>query len=177
VSGQTDRGIREAAAELSKQIEAIRTVIRASAWEAARALEVPLTPPQLHALELLVDEARRSGGGLALSELSKRMGLAHSTVSGIVDRLQRRELVQRSPRPDDRRYMTVELTAPVKQWLAEDLPLLRLGALEAALADATEQERSAVLDGVATLHRLLAGAPEPARQTGHQAPDGPQQER
>ena len=35
------------------------------------------------------------GDGLSVKELSRRMGLSHSTVSGIVDRLERRGLVAR----------------------------------------------------------------------------------
>jgi DNA-binding IclR family transcriptional regulator len=44
----------------------------------------------VHALQVLVDEMRDRGSRLSLSELSRRMGLAHSTVSGIVTRLERR---------------------------------------------------------------------------------------
>jgi len=48
-----------------------------------RRLQVPLTPPQVRAMQVLVDQARdgRAGAGLSLSELSRRMGLAHSRVA------------------------------------------------------------------------------------------------
>ncbi len=73
-----------------------------------------LTPPQVLALEALVDHHRETGAGLSLSELSRRMGLAHSTVSGIVTRLERRGLLRRTTRPDDRRFVAIELTQPVQ---------------------------------------------------------------
>jgi DNA-binding MarR family transcriptional regulator len=83
------------------------------------------------------------------------MGLAHSTVSGIVTRLERRDLLRRTTRPDDRRFVTIELTQPVKDWLGQELPALRLRPLTAAIGRATEQERTAILEGLATLDRLL----------------------
>jgi DNA-binding MarR family transcriptional regulator len=84
------------------------------------------------------------------------MELAHSTVSGIVTRLERRNLVQRARHPDDRRFISIELTPPVKDWLEHELPAARLQPLAAALASATEAERATIRDGLATLQRLLA---------------------
>ena len=69
-----------------------------------------MTPPQITALEVLVDHTRETGAGLTVSELSTRMGLAHSTVSGIAARLERHGLLSRTPQPDDRRYTRLELT-------------------------------------------------------------------
>jgi DNA-binding MarR family transcriptional regulator len=48
------------------------------------------------------------------------MGLAHSTVSGIVTRPERRGLLQRSARSDDRRFVRVALTRPVSEWIGQD---------------------------------------------------------
>jgi hypothetical protein len=45
---------------------------------------------------------------------------------------------------------------PVKEWLRHDLPAARLGPLADALARADEDERAAILSGLATLERLLA---------------------
>ena len=140
------------AARVAAQLDAIRRLVRESVWAEARRYPVPLTPSQVHALQVLVDEMRDRGSGLSLSELSRRMGLAHSTVSGIVTRLERRGLLGRSARPDDRRFVRIELAEPVK---ARDLPASRLRPLAAALTEATEEERAAIVDGVATLHRLL----------------------
>ena len=152
---RADRNIADAEM-VSASLEAIRKVLRESIWEQARRFPVPLTPPQVLALQILVDELRDSGAGLSLSELSTRMGLAHSTASGIVTRLERRGLLQRTARADDRRFVNIELTQPVKEWLEHDLPASRLRPLAAALSKATEQERITILGGLATLQRLLA---------------------
>jgi DNA-binding MarR family transcriptional regulator len=152
----TGDATRDDAARVAAHLEAVRRVLRESIWSEARRYPVPLTPPQVLALRILVDHLREAGQGLSLSELSRRMGLAHSTVSGIVTRLERRGLLRRTTRPDDRRFVTIELTQPVKEWVGHELPALRLRPLTAAIGQATEQERSAILDGLATLERLLA---------------------
>jgi len=153
-----DRDARQAAAAVSDHLEAIRRVLRESIWAEARRYPIPLTPPQVTALEVLVDHTRETGGGLSVSELSSRMGLAHSTVSGIAARLERHGLLTRTARPDDRRYTRLELTGPVRDWLDRDLPAARLGPLVDALRNATDEERSAIVDGLAALRRLLPGS-------------------
>lgn len=145
----------EEAARLSQQLDSIRQAVRRDLMAAAERYPVRLTAPQVQALEVLVDELRESGGGLSMSELSRRMHLAHSTVSGIVSRLEARGLVERAQRGDDRRYVSVELTEPVREWLQRELPSARVKPLAAALARASASERAAILDGVAVLERLL----------------------
>ena len=149
------------AARVSGHLEAIRRVIRESIWAEARRFPIPLTPQQVLALQILVDHGRDAGSGLSLSDLSQRMGLAHSTVSGIVTRLEARGLLQRTADPEDRRFVRVELTEPVRDWVQRDLPTLRLGPLARAISKATADERARVLDGLAILERLLADTEQP----------------
>jgi DNA-binding MarR family transcriptional regulator len=150
-----DLRLEEEAAHIAAHLEAVRRVLQQSIWSEARRYPIPLTPPQLQALRVLVDHLRDTGAGLSLSELSHRLGLAHSTVSGIVTRLERRGLLDRTTRPDDRRFVTIELTQPVKEWLEHELPTSRLRPLVAAIGRATDQERATILDGLATLERLF----------------------
>lgn len=117
-------------------------------------------------MEALVDSARETPGaaGLSLSELSTRLELAHSTVSGIIDRLQRRDLVRRTTRPDDRRYVRIEITARVHDWLQQELPALRLRPLIAALDQASAQERDDLIRSLALLQALLEAQAAPASE-------------
>ena len=119
-------------------------------------------------MQVLVESARKEpdAGGLSLSELSEHMGLAHSTVSGIVTRLERLGLVQRRTRLEDRRYLRIDFTDRVREW--HDLPALGLGPLAAALELATEDERATVMTGLAVLERLL-GAATVSRTSGQPA--------
>lgn len=152
---------------ISDHLAAIRRLLRESVRAQADAYPVPLTGPQVLALEILVDHGREAGEGLSLSELSRRMGLAHSTASGIVTRLEQRGLLRRDAHPDDRRFVRIELTQPVKSWLQRDLPAARLAPLGDAVRRARKDERAAVLEGLATLERLLEG-----RGRARPAPEG-----
>ena len=154
-----ERGFDDAA-RIAGHLEAVRRALRDSISAAAASYPVPLTTPQVLALQVLVDEVRASGRGLSLSGLSRRMGLAHSTVSGIVTRLEGRKLLRRVSHPDDRRFVRIELSDPVKEWLERELPAARLAPLADALRRASKVERAAVLDGLGTLERLLREHPK-----------------
>jgi len=145
------------AREVADRLEAIQRTLRQRLAAAAQRYPVALTGPQVLALERLVESMRATGTGLSLSELSGQMGLAHSTVSGIVTRLERRGLVRRMPQPDDRRFVSIELTQPVMDWLSNELPAARMQPREAAMRSATRRERAVVLEGLAALERLLEG--------------------
>lgn len=109
-----------------------------------------VTVPQMNALEELARE-----DGLSLKELSARMGLSHSTVSGIVDRLQKKGFVGRTPDSTDRRYSRIFLSEEVKDYVRVEVPSRRLGPIPKALELASAEEREQILAGVGTLRRLL----------------------
>ena len=94
-------------------------------------------------------------GPLTISELTRELQLGHSTVSGIVDRLQARGIVQRLPDPADRRYTRVALTDELTRkvpTLAASGPGMRMLA---ALAAAPPAERKTMRDGLDLLQRYL----------------------
>jgi DNA-binding MarR family transcriptional regulator len=112
-----------------------------------------LTAAQLSVISLLA--ARES---MTLTDLSRELALGHSTLSGIVDRLQARGIVQRTPSPEDRRYTRIALTDDARRHgaaLSEDGPGERLVA---ALAEATPEERRTISEGLALLRRLVDAA-------------------
>jgi DNA-binding MarR family transcriptional regulator len=91
---------------------------------------------------------------MTLGELSRELELSHSTVSGIVDRLQAKDLVDRKPSPDDRRYVQISLAQHVASQapaLADDGPI---GRLEAVLKAATADDRRSIREGLALLVRF-----------------------
>jgi len=108
-----------------------------------------LTVPQVNALEELTRE-----DGLSLKELSARMGLSHSTVSGIVDRLERRGFVGRRTDSKDRRYIRIFLSKKVKEYVRDMVPSRTLGPILKALELASAEERAQTLAGIRTLRRL-----------------------
>ncbi len=108
-----------------------------------------LTMPQFGVLRELAEV-----DGLSLNELSERMRLAHSTVSGIVDRLERREMVVRRADPIDRRFIRIYLSDPIKTYVQEVMPARRLGLLVEVLRCVGPEERAVILEGLS----LLCGA-------------------
>jgi DNA-binding MarR family transcriptional regulator len=160
-----DVTVRETAARIAAQVESVRRVLRESVWAQARGYPVSLTAPQVQALQAVVEHLRRTGAGLSLSDLSETLGLAHSTVSGIVSRLERDGVLRRTARPDDRRYTQIELTDAARQWVEQEIPAARLGPLEMAVRKATSEELATILDGLATLARLLPST-EPRPEDG-----------
>jgi DNA-binding MarR family transcriptional regulator len=109
-----------------------------------------LTGPQQSVLRALVQS-----GGMSLKELSAHLGLAHSTVSGIVDRLQERGMVQRRTSETDRRVTRIGVTRQVRDFVRDTIPGLLLHPLEEALARATAAQRRAIVEGLKTLRELL----------------------
>ena len=64
-----------------------------------------LTGPQLTVLKVL-----EGLGDLSLSELSERIRAQNSTVTGIIDRMEREDLVVRARSTEDRRVVHIQLT-------------------------------------------------------------------
>lgn len=93
---------------------------------------------------------------LSLKQLAAAVSLAHSTVSGIVDRLEKQGLIERRPDPTDRRVTLLLPSSQVRTFLQDRMPQLTLHPLVEALTRATPAERKCIAAGVDTLARLLA---------------------
>jgi DNA-binding MarR family transcriptional regulator len=123
-----------------------RHLVRGSRAELAKS---GLTAAQVSVISLLGTQ-----GSMTLGDLSRELELSHSTVSGIVDRLQAKDIVERKPSADDRRYVQISLAASV----ASQAPALGdegpIGCLEAVLKAATADERHRIKDGLALLVRF-----------------------
>jgi len=137
VAEQIDRDLRAIRQRLRQPVES----------EFARG---GLTPAQRSVMQALV-----RANGLSLKELSKNIGLAHSTVSGVVDRLEKRGLLRREVHQDDRRVTRILPSKAVQKFLRDELPRLELNPLIEVLRQASKSERTAVLEGIAALRRLL----------------------
>jgi len=110
-----------------------------------------LTGPQRSVMHALVHSS-----GLSLKELSRQVGLAHSTVSGIVDRLEKQRLVERRTDSHDRRVTKIAASARVRNYVRNTLPALEIHPLEEALSRAKPSERVAILEGLRILRRLAS---------------------
>jgi DNA-binding MarR family transcriptional regulator len=146
-----DSAITAEAEEILLRMHALRRDLRRNPAEDAR--RAGLTAPQVSAMACLVTK-----GALTLTELSRTLGMNHSTASGIVDRLQSRGLVRRTPDPGDRRRTRISVTDKVTRYVHE-LERGPSGRLAAALENASPAERRAILKGLHLLGRLLRSQP------------------
>jgi DNA-binding MarR family transcriptional regulator len=87
--------------------------------------------------------------------LSRTVGLARSTVSGIIDRLESKGLLERRADSADGRVTRIHSSAVVKRFVAERLPKLSQGPLERALARASRAERAQIGEAIRRLRELL----------------------
>jgi DNA-binding MarR family transcriptional regulator len=140
-----------AAARL-EQIERDLNGIRRAMRKPLEALEAAanMTLPQRTVMQVVVRER-----GISLKDLSRQVNLAHSTVSGIVDRLEKRGIVQRRPDPGDGRMARIYPTATVDAFVRERMPALARGPLDTALKRATVREREEISRALKRLRVLL----------------------
>jgi DNA-binding MarR family transcriptional regulator len=99
------------------------------------ARERGLTGPQLSVLKIL-----EATGDLSLTELSERMSAKNSTITGIVDRMERDGLVVRDRSSTDRRVVLIRATAKGQE-LARSVPVSAMELLTSALASLDGRDR------------------------------------
>lgn len=88
----------------------------------------------------VVDCLRRSAGA-TVAELASQLDVAHSTASRLIARAEKTGAVVRTADPDDQRRVLVQLT-PAGRRLAANALEYRLGSLQEATADWTDQDRA-----------------------------------
>lgn len=98
-----------------------------------------LTGPQLTVLKLL-----EQFGDLSLSGLSERIRAQNSTVTGIIDRMEREDLVVRERSKEDRRVVYIRLT-PKGRELARGIPVEPMEIFRGALDSLSAEETRTLL--------------------------------
>lgn len=108
-----------------------------------------LTFPQAQALSVLGAE-----GPMPISRLAEKTGSANSTISGIVDRLEKLELARRVRSETDRRVIYVEVTPQYEQ-LRERLKVGVNEYFDGLLERLEPGERNMVMSGLSLLDKAL----------------------
>lgn len=111
-----------------------------------------LTGPQLMMIGLIVRE-----GALKISELSETMGLSNSTISGIVDRLEKQACVVRQRDGEDKRVVRVALN-PDFQKKASGRFREAEGYWDRITEFANEEELNIIMLGLHTLEAVMKRA-------------------
>ncbi|AZR73837.1 hypothetical protein BBF96_10830 [Anoxybacter fermentans] len=95
--------LKRTAAEIEDLIRKIARIMNKRLRDSLK--ESAITPPQFFALVNIYREE-----GITIGELCDQMFLACSTVSGLIDRLEKVELVERYRDEEDRRVVRLKLT-------------------------------------------------------------------
>lgn len=138
-----EKNAREALLDLKQDVDPILETFVFLYTESRRATkdvarEHGLTGPQVTVLKLL-----EGVGDLSLSELSDRIQARNSTITGIVDRMQRDGLVVRRRSERDRRVIEIVLT-PHGQALARAIPVQPMQMFASALRALPTEDREAL---------------------------------
>ncbi|MCD4712531.1 MAG: MarR family transcriptional regulator [Clostridiales bacterium] len=111
--------------------------------------DLTLTGPQGMVVGLLTRH-----DSLRMSEIADKMGLSLSTVSEIIDRLEKMDAVKRMKSPEDGRVVLVELTEEFRKESAgkfKEVESIWLKKIEMA----SEDELQKIIDGLEALDKLL----------------------
>ncbi|HSH70520.1 MAG TPA: MarR family transcriptional regulator [Deferrisomatales bacterium] len=142
--------------ESPKQIEeeilsALRRISRAiSLYSSYVQRAHGITGPQL----MVLREAERSGE-VAVSTLAERVSLSHATVTGILDRLEKRGLAVRIASDKDRRKRVVQMTREGKALLGIAPPLLQSRFLD-ELRKLKDWEQTLVLSSLQRVSAMMS---------------------
>ncbi|MCQ2442278.1 MAG: MarR family transcriptional regulator [Oscillospiraceae bacterium] len=108
-----------------------------------------LTFPQTLVLTLL-----DSDGPMPISALAKATGSANSTISGVIDRLEKVELVRRVRSEQDRRVIYVDVTDKYREIEAEQKSHA-MTRFAQCISDMTPEEKAQVLDALLLLNDAM----------------------
>jgi DNA-binding MarR family transcriptional regulator len=92
---------------------------------------------------------------LRIREVTAAIGLAQSTVSGIVERLVQAGLLVRLDDPSDARASRLAPSPPVRTFLEKQMPRLKLSPLLVALRAGGKRDAEAILAAITRLDELL----------------------
>jgi len=133
--------------EIVNSIRLLQGVSRKQSSEFTRKYRI--TGPQLGALRLA-----SLSPGISMQQLSQQLYLHISTVSGIVDRLEKRGYVARERTSEDRRVVSIRVTDKGLQ-VIEKTPLAGMGLLIHAIDHIPEEQLQDILLGLRLLLDIM----------------------
>lgn len=146
--GARQRELREIAAAAEQQLNVIQRAMRQRFR--AEVERGNLTGPQRLVMSVVVRH-----DGISLKALSNAVSLAHSTVSGIVDRLVKLGYIERQTDITDRRLTHLVASKPVREFLNSRVHELAMSPLMDALGRTSRTKAKEILAALQLLSVLL----------------------
>lgn len=131
--------------ELEKLLRWVSTSIKRKGREILTNFEI--TPPQFEALLNVIKD-----GELTIGELSNRMFLACSTITDLIDRMEKNQLVERVKDKKDRRIVRIRALEKGHKLLEEVLDARR-NYLHDALLDLDIENKQILIESLNKIHQ------------------------
>lgn len=112
-------------------------------------IEENITTPQFQALQILIHNER-----LTIGELSQKMGLACSTITDLIDRMEKSKLVIRTRSEKDKRVVIVEVL-PKGHEILEKVLKKRREYLKGKMSDYNLEEMEVLRYELEILHQAI----------------------
>lgn len=136
--------------EIVKTLKQVGKLLRQNWKDMFKGLNLAnLTGPQGMLLGILAHHEK-----MKVSDLSQKLGLSNSTVSGIIDRVEKMGFVERTRSKEDRRVVYINITPEYKKIIEENFKNIDK-VLESKISDATPEELNKVLEGLNIFKRIL----------------------
>lgn len=107
------------------------------------------TFPQLSVISILAKNGKQK-----VSDISEKMGLSDSTVSGILDRLEQKGIIERKRNKDDRRVVKIYLSKG-SQEICQEFHRKREEYFAHLLKKLSEQEINDIIKSLEILNRVV----------------------
>ena len=130
--------------EIEEELRHLCTVIKKKGREILSDFEI--TPPQFEALQYLINEEN-----ITIGELSSKMYLACSTITDLIDRMEKNHLVKRIRDEKDRRVVRILVLDKGHEIINEVLDVRR-NYLKETLKDLNEEEKDFILRGISMIY-------------------------
>jgi DNA-binding MarR family transcriptional regulator len=145
-------------AEIMDNIRRVFQVVNEQSKRVER--ETGLTGPQVWGIKVIAEH-----GNIRVSDLAKKMYLHPTTVVGILDRLEKRGLVNRSRSQEDRRVVDVSLTEDGRR-LVEKSPEVASNKITHGLEALSVAELTIIYHGLDKLAGILGATDMPPTLIG-----------
>ena len=116
--------------------------------------DIGMTAPQIMVIRILGKERK-----LKITELSSKLSLPNSTVSGIIDRLEKQGLVERKRSEKDKRVVYVSISSNFKE-MHQNFEKRLEGNTVNTMNKGTPEELAKIFEGLDALKKLLGGRQE-----------------
>ena len=141
------KNLCESVAGIEKHLRRLDYIIRLKGREILK--DFNITIPQFTALQILI-----YNGDLTIGELSQKMGLACSTITDLIDRMENNQLVVRKKDQKDKRVVRIEVL-PIGYEIVEKVLEERIRFLESKMKGLSEQEKAALDEGLESLYNVM----------------------